>query len=336
VCSSQTRKQARQAELKQQLAKLDRELAETNKAIRNCVDAITTGGSSIAEELAGQAATLKDRKHDQLVAREQATQELAAGEGEILTEGRVLQAVGRFGDILKGLAPDEQKSLVGLFVDRITIKPASDDAGASDPAGVRRLEFEFKLNLPRLVEGMDEKIMGGADASRRLMKGVVVTAHVALGQRGRSNQAAILTPFRCGEEIKPVCLSEPERSTSEDLRNPLLRARAWRRMLTLDPKLSLRRLAVREGVVAPTLVQHFKLLKLVPEIQNKLAILQNPDELRFYSLRRLMGLAEQSAFEQRRIFREWQTAVGETSQTKNRRPTIATEQQTPTKCVRPF
>lgn len=81
-------------------------------------------------------------------------------------------------------------------------------------------------------------------------------------------------------------------------------------MLVLDPKLSLRRLATRESLVAPTLVQHFKLLKLVPEIQSFLATQQNPAVLRFLSLRRLMTLADLAASEQRRIFRVWQTEFG--------------------------
>jgi len=33
------------------------------------------------------------------------------------------------------------------------------------PVAVRRLELEFKLNLPRLVEGMEERVMEQGEAS---------------------------------------------------------------------------------------------------------------------------------------------------------------------------
>ena len=65
---------------------------------------------------------------------------------------------------------------------------------------MRRLELEFKLNLPRLVEGMEDKVVAQGAIKGLMVRGVVVTAQAVLGQQGRSNQATILTPFRCGEE----------------------------------------------------------------------------------------------------------------------------------------
>jgi hypothetical protein len=108
------------------------------------------------------------------------------------------------------------------------------------------------------------------------------------------------------------------------LQNPLLRARAWKQMLALDPKLSLRGLAAREGLVPPTLVQHFKLLKLTPEIQRQLAVIRGDDALHFFSLRRLMSLAEMKAPEQRRIFREWWSKSGAIRRATVHGPSVAT------------
>lgn len=326
VGSSQTRRRTRQEELKTELVKLDRELSETNKAIRNCVESITAGGKRIAEELADQVATLKDQKQEKTVQRERLSQELTACEGEILSEDHVVHAVGRFGEILKGLSPDEQKTLVGLFVERIVVRPCKDDAGASAPSPVRRLELEFKLNLPRLVEGMEDKVVAQRAIKGPVMRGVIVTAQVALGQQGRSNQAAILTPFRYGEEPQSGPAAPAPHPIPAKLQNPLLLARAWKQMLALDPKLSLRGLAAREGLVPPTLVQHFKLLKLAPEIQRQLAVIRGDDALRFFSLRRLMSLAEMKAPEQRQIFREWWSKSGLIRGATAHGPSVATGQ----------
>ena len=324
VGSSQTRRRTRQEELKKELVKLDRELSETNKNIRNCVEAITAGGKRIAEELADQVAALKDRKQEQTVQRERLSQELAGCEGEILGEDRVVHAVGRFGEILQGLSPEEQKTLVALFVERIVVRPGKDDAGASAVAAVRRFELEFKLNLPRLVEGMEHRVIAEGEKKSPMARGVIVTAQVALGQQGRANQAAILTPFRYGEEPQSGPALPAAQPPTAKTQNPLLRARAWKQMLAMDPKLSLRGLAAREDLVPPTLVQHFKLLKLAPDIQRQLAGFRSQDALRFYSLRRLMPLAEMNASEQRKIFREWQSVFSATPEIANHRPSVAT------------
>jgi hypothetical protein len=85
------------------------------------------------------------------------------------------------------------------------------------------------------------------------------------------------------------------------------------------------------------LVQHFKLLKLAPEIQRQLAVLRGDDALRFFSLRRLMPLAERNASEQRKIFREWQSVFSATPEIANHRPSVATvATKRPGHVVRPF
>jgi len=107
------------------------------------------------------------------------------------------------------------------------------------------------------------------------------------------------------------------------VQNPLRRAKAWERMRILNPKLSLRRLAAREGVFPATLVQHFKLLKLAPEIQDFMAIQEELEVLRFFSLRRLMSLADLSTSEQRKVFRVWQVEWGKTASNPTSKPTVA-------------
>ncbi|MEX2044020.1 MAG: hypothetical protein WD941_01630 [Opitutus sp.] len=171
---------------------------------------------------------------------------------------------------------------------------------------MRRLELRMKLNLPRLIDGMEERLMVAAADKPALKPGMVITAQVALGQQGRANQSLILTPFRCGDEqtLSPTVAAEPPKVGTAD--HPILQARAWQRTLAKNPGLSLRALAVKEGEVPPTLVRHFKLLKLAPDIQESLARMRDRRAIQFFSLRRLRPLAAMSEADQRRVFRQMQ------------------------------
>ena len=92
---------------------------------------------------------------------------------------------------------------------------------------------------------------------------------------------------------------------------------------TQDPKLSLRRLAEREGEVAPTLVRHFKLLKLSPEIQSYLVRLRDPKAIHFFSQRRLAPLADMSDADQRKTFRQWQVEFSALATIASNGPPVA-------------
>lgn len=310
VGSSQTRRQGRIEELRKELAKLDKEMASTSTRIRNCVEAIAAGGKQIAEELAEEVSSLKDKKQTQSVARQRVTQELAACEGEVLDAQRVTQSVERFGHILNGLSPDEQKTLVALFVERIDVRPSRNDEGPAHSVSVRRLELRLKLNLPRLADGLADRRMTAESVKPSLSLGMNITAEVALGQQGRANQSLVLTPFRCGDERTLSDPPELQNTEAPSVQNPLIRAKRWQRLLAHDPKLSLRRLAEKEGVVAPTIVQHLRLLKLAPEIQTFVTEQRSAAALRFLSLRRLMRLAGLTIAEQRKVFQLWNSDVG--------------------------
>ncbi|MST93721.1 MAG: recombinase family protein [Pedosphaera sp.] len=306
VGSSQSRRGVRIEGIKTELKEVDRELSEVSGRIRNCVEAITGGGKQIATELASEIAILKDRKQEHLVKRERMNQELAACEGGVLDEARVRQAVEHFGQILQGLTPNEQKTLVGLFLERIEVYPSPGAEPSASSAAVRRMELRLKLNVPRLVEGMEERMVVDGVGKPLLQSGMMITVQVALGQQGRSNQARVLSPFRCGEEVAaPAPIRGPATQVGK-AQHPLVRARVWKRILTKDPKLSLRKLAERVGEVAPTLVHYFKLLKLAPEIQDALVRLRDPRAVYFFSIRRLNSLASMDESEQRRLFRHMQ------------------------------
>jgi hypothetical protein len=95
-------------------------------------------------------------------------------------------------------------------------------------------------------------------------------------------------------------------------------------MLTLDANLSLRRLAEREGEVAPTLVRHFKLLKLSPEIQSYLSRLHDFKAIHYFSQRRLAPLAAMSEAKQLEVFRQMQVEFSLVATKAPGRPSVAT------------
>jgi DNA invertase Pin-like site-specific DNA recombinase len=303
VGNSRSRRQDRRAELKTGIAELDRNLADTNKGIRNCVEAIASGGKRIADELGEQVNVLKDRKQSQVVERERLAQELTFCDGAILDERRVCKSVEHFGKILQGLSQDEQKTLVSLFIERIEVRPvvAASPSDLVGP-GFRRFELKFKLNVPRLVESMEDRMIVETKSSRPALRGLVLSAEVAVGQQGRARQAAVLAPFECANAKLTVT---PPAPPPAEVHHPLIRALAWQKKLTENPKLSLRGLARREGEVAPSITRHFKLLKLAPEIQAYVRKLHDPKAIYFFSLRRLMPLAAMEPAKQLARFAEW-------------------------------
>lgn len=304
---SQTRREGRREELKKLQTDLDRKLAEVNKGIRNCIEAIATGGRGIAEELGERATAFKQKKQELVVERERVTQELVGSEREVLDERRVCESVEKFGKLLRSLAPAEQKALVQLFVERIEVRPGKRAPSESpEVAGERKLELRFKLNVPRLVDGMEERLIVETKEPRASLRRFTLSAEVALRPQGRVDQAQVVAPVRVTEGTsKPAPNPVPKEASLGDANHPLVRAMAWQRELKKDPDLSLRGLAKREGVVPPTITQHMKLLRLVPEIRDFVGRLSDPKDLYFFSLRRLMPLAEMSRENQLEQFREW-------------------------------
>jgi len=73
--------------------------------------------------------------------------------------------------------------------------------------------------------------------------------------------------------------------------HPLLRALGWRDEMDRDTLLSLRQIARREGVTAPVVSQHMKLLRLAPEIRSYLAGVRDPAAVVFFSLRKLIRMS---------------------------------------------
>jgi hypothetical protein len=89
--------------------------------------------------------------------------------------------------------------------------------------------------------------------------------------------------------------------------------------------------------VAPTLVRHFKLLKLSPEIQSYLVRLRDLKAIHFFSQRRLAPLADMSDADQRKTFRQWQVEFSTLATNAGNDPSVAVSSaQRQANGVRPF
>lgn len=306
-----TKQEARYKEVKVALDRLDKQLREVNKGVHNCIESMTGGGKRIAEELTAQVGLLKDRKQSLTVERERYAQELATYEGESLDRRRVCESVEKFGHVLHGLSGAEQKALVRLIVDRIEVRPVQREARGRLTAeelrgdATRRLELKIMLNVPRLLERNESRVIIEKRTSRTVMRQLTFSAEVALGSQGRPDEAAVVAPFRGAGGVVSAQPSLGQSTKETEVHHPLVRAIAWQREMVKDPKLTLRGLARKEGVVAPSITVHFKLFKLAPEIQSYVAKLRDPKAVYFFSLRRLTPLAGLPVDVQVKHFRKW-------------------------------
>ncbi len=306
-----TKQETRYKEVRVTLDRLDKQLREVNKGIQNCIESMAGGGQRIAEELTVQVGILKDRKQNLTVERERNAQELSTYEGESLDRRRVCESVEKFGHVLHGLSGAEQKALVRLIVERIEVRPAQRESKsrptAAEIAGdsLRRLELKIMLNVPRLLERNAGRVILETRAPRAAMRQLTFSAEVALGAQGRPDEAAVVAPFRGMGGAVAVQPSPAQSPKETEVHHPLMRAIAWQREMTKNPKQSLRGLARKEGVVAPSITVHFKLLKLAPEIQGYLAKLRDPKAVYYFSLRRLTPLAGLPTAVQLKHFSAW-------------------------------
>lgn len=157
LADSQSSPRGNREPLQASLGDIERSLAEINRQVTNCVHAIAIGGvEALSEELKQRVLTLRERRQELIVVREQLQQDLRPCDGNILDERRILTAIARLDELLPRLAPDEQKQLVTLLIDRIDVCAVRPAEYATSH---RSLKFEIKLHLPELVQGMEQKVI---------------------------------------------------------------------------------------------------------------------------------------------------------------------------------
>jgi hypothetical protein len=185
-------------------------------------------------------------------------------------------------------------------VERIELR--SRDTKRQGP-GIRQLTVQLKLRLEGLTQGMEERIVVEArgkrksDTQHRLL---VLEPEVEIRSLGRAPAAAVSTPFR--EEFREDKPAQPGTAHPEEGTHAIHRSVRWDQELRVDPDLTRSALATRENVTSATIGFHLKLLRLVPEIREFLLELKMPQDLRRFSLRRMMALADLEPAAQRRRF----------------------------------
>ena len=265
LASASTRGQVDRGQLRDRLAEIDPALAQLHKHLTNVVEAIAAGGAEVlGDELREKSTALKEDKQRLLVEREKLRQSLLLCDQERFDADRLLAALGRFGEVFSKLSPTEQKDLMALCLERVELRasPAGDDR-----PGLRQYLVRLKLRVARLVESMEERVVVERSAPRQPP-----------------------APQR------PLTLEPPA------VVHPLHRALAWQRKLAANTELTQRALARRERVTGATVTYHLKLLGLVPDIQTFLLGLKTAKEIRRFSLRKMMVLAELPDDVQRRRF----------------------------------
>ncbi|MFZ5496995.1 MAG: recombinase family protein [Verrucomicrobiota bacterium] len=314
--SSRLRGKTDRVSLRAQVTKTDESLAKVNRQLRNCADAIALGGAdALGEELRERAVAFKQEKQGLLLERERLRQELSACEQDELDAQRIRQSLERFGEVLPGLSPAEQKDLVALCIDRIEVRVRPDPkrAKSNDPViPGRHLELRLKLPVANLVAGMEEKLVIEQRSPRAAIYGkrlLLLEASAVLGQGGQSGHAVITAPFHreVGQPVRP----RPASPGLKSAKHPIHRALAWQRQLDTHPRLNRVALARKNGVVPAVVTKHLQLLALAPAIQSVLLQLKSPREIRYFSLAKLRILAALGQTDQLRRFADLRAALAE-------------------------
>lgn len=284
-------------QLAAQLAQADQALGEINRQLRNCVDAIASGSADqLADELRERAGELKEQKQARTVEREQARQELVAGEQDEVDAQRIREALGKFAGIFPALPREDQKRLVALCLARIEVRVRKDTAAVE---GVRRFALRLHLLVSQLVDSMEQQVIfqrrdGGDIPMIRRVLMLESTIEISAG-----GAAAIRTPFEHEVRQRRPKATPPAPAPA---RHALHRARRWDQVLTTSPRLTWTALAKREGLTLATVSYHLMLLRLAPEIQRFLVGLTDGPSIRFFGLVRMKEIARRSLPEQRRLF----------------------------------
>jgi DNA invertase Pin-like site-specific DNA recombinase len=288
-----------QEHLRAALDQTEKNLADVNRQVENCVEAIAAGGAEIlGDELKQRVHSLRERRQEFIVQCEQLRQDLKASDSELASEKWTLAAIHRLGELLPKLDTQDQKELIRLLVERIDIRA---DRRHSESHPDRSLQIDLKLHLPELLKAMEEKIVT-TEASRRAVvprqHSLSLTLNARLGGQGTYGTSTIVTPFE--HRVDSQRRTAPANHAA---RHPIHRALAWRDELQKNPLLEKQQIALREKIAPASLSHHLKLLHLEPSIQNFLRELTDERTMRFFSLRRSRQLAKLTPLQQLAKFR---------------------------------
>lgn len=169
-----------------------------------------------------------------------------------------------------------------------------------------RLHWPFprKREIPHPIE--DEGFKAGSPDPREMRK--IFSLSYILGSPGSSKlgRLFIAEPIELGKRTRRP-KKQPVPSTVPKQLHAIHEAMKWQRELERDPTLTASQIAEDQGVSRARISQLFGLLTLAPEIRAFLCGLEQPNEIRFFSERRLRPLKGKDGQAQRTIWNALKT-----------------------------
>lgn len=313
IQNARTRRKADRPVLREELDGLVKEMNTVKQKLANCADVLVNGGmETVTDSLKQRMAELDAERQRLTVAIERKRYELAACDAAILNEERVLNALSRLGMLLPQVPPSEQKELCRLLIDRLEVSRSVAMTGGTRSV----VNFRMKLHLPRLVEGMEEKVVSTAPAKRMappisarsvLFEAQVDFTHAAQGE------VEILAPFRQMLSVRTAnrpTILPAKAEPSQRKRHPIHDVLKWNAKLESGEYRNRAELARKLGVSRAAITQVMRMLQLTPEIRQFLASLTDPAEVRHYSVRKMGELAAMSVSSQRTALTRLQNDFG--------------------------
>ncbi len=303
--TARNRRKSDRPELQRELAALVKEMDDVKAKQANCADVLINGGlDGVTESLKRRMSELDASRQRLTVALERKRYDLAACDAAILNETRVMDALGRLGNLLPQVPPVEQKELCRLLIERLEVSRPMP----TSPESRLVVDLRMKLHLPRLVEGMEERVVGVAPANRLPLpistRNVIFSAQVDFTDAPRG-EVEIIAPFRQTLKVRSaarpiVRRAEPEKPAR--MRHPIHDVLKWQAKLESGEYRNRAELARKLGVSRAAVTQVLRMLSLSPEIREFLASLKTPAEVRHFSARRMVEIAGMSIPHQRGAF----------------------------------
>jgi DNA invertase Pin-like site-specific DNA recombinase len=294
--------------LRKELDQAKQTLASVDRQLNNCADAVAKGGAEVlGEALVRRASELRAERQRLLVVQERKRQELAACEKTVLEERLITENLGKLGQALPKLSPQERKELVRLFVERVEVRRVMPrvrrrspvDTSAVVEPETRVMAIRIKLHLPELIQGMQERAAKASAGSRLAQRGLNLDGQVDFtnAQRG---EVTVMAPFQQVLRIEERVRTVPRPKSIAE--HPIIRAQKWHQMLQSGQVATRSALARKLKLRPDAITRILKLIELDPGIQAYLASLKSAGAIWHFGYMPMGKLAELPFGQQRAVF----------------------------------
>jgi DNA invertase Pin-like site-specific DNA recombinase len=313
VEASRSMRKGDRESLRAEVEKTKQALVNVDKQLNNCADAVAKGGAEVlGEALVRRATELRAERQRLLVAQERKRQELAACEKTVLEERLITENLGKLGQTLPNLSPQERKELIRLFVERVEVRRLALNVRRRSSGGTvgpvepetRVMALRIKLHLPELIQGMQERAAKAPVGSRLAERGLNLDGQVDFtnAQRG---EVTVIAPFRQVLRIQERVRTVPK--PKWDPEHPIIRAQKWHQML-LSGEIATRSALARKLKLTPSAITRIlKLVELDPGIQAYIASLKSAGAIWHFGYMPMGKLAELPFEQQRAAFGKMRT-----------------------------